>query len=191
MNINITGPHKLHSYYRWSASSGNKQNSKNSDYLRMLQSQCLQLVYKWLIYNWTGEVIFTLKKRSCMCHTFNSIQAVAFPVKHRTQNQHMKLPLTFDLSDTAEGVFEGVKSAGAPLHLSLWWQTDLQLIQGSHQLFLGLDASRLIAAAAAGGRRVLFRAGAQQAVSQRAAGWRGAVRVWAEGEGIKNKRVGI
>ncbi len=89
----------------------------------------------------------------------------------------MKLPLTFDLSDTAEGVFEGVKSAGTSLHLSLWWQTDLQLIQGSHQLFLGLDASRLIAAAAAGGWRVLFRAGAQQAVSQRAAGWREAVRV--------------
>lgn len=89
----------------------------------------------------------------------------------------MKFPLTSDLSDTAEGVFEGIKGAGASLHLPLRWQTDLQLIQGSHQLFLCLDTSGLITAAAAGGRRVLFGAGAQQAVSQRAAGWRRAVRV--------------
>lgn len=89
----------------------------------------------------------------------------------------MKFPLTSDLSDTAEGIFEGIKGAGAPLHLSLLWQADLQLVQGSHQLFLCLDTSRLITAAAAGGRRVLFGAGAQQTVSQRAAGWRRAVRV--------------
>lgn len=89
----------------------------------------------------------------------------------------MKFLLTSDLSDTAEGVFEGIKGAGAPLHLSLRWQADLQLIQGSHQLFLGLDTSRLITAATAGGRRVLFGAGAQQAVSQRTAGRRRAVRV--------------
>lgn len=60
-------------------------------------------------------------------------------------------PLTLDLSDAVKCVFEGVEGAGASFGLPLSGQSNLELLQRPHQLLLGLDTSRLLTAAAAGG----------------------------------------
>lgn len=63
------------------------------------------------------------------------------------------------------------------------WQTQLQLLNGLHELFLALDPRRLIAAATRGGGGVNLGAGGQQAVRQGAAGRRETLGV---GAGRKN-----
>lgn len=65
------------------------------------------------------------------------------------------------------------------LGLALSWQAQLQLLDGLHELFLGLDPRRLVAAAARGGGGVVLRAGRQQAVCQGATGRREALGVGA------------
>lgn len=69
------------------------------------------------------------------------------------------------------------------LGLALVGQAELQLLDGLHELFLGLDPGRLVAAAARGGGRVVLRAVGQQAVGQGAAGGRRALGVGAGGRG--------
>lgn len=65
------------------------------------------------------------------------------------------------------------------LGLALGGQPQLQLFDGLHQLLLGLDPGRLIAAAAGGRGEVLLRAVGQQAVRQGAARGRQALGVGA------------
>lgn len=86
--------------------------------------------------------------------------------------QNQERALTSDLSDAVEGVFQGVQGAGVAFALALRGHAQLQLLDGLHQLFLGLDSCRLVAAAARGGGGVVLRAGGQQAVRQGAAGGR-------------------
>lgn len=50
------------------------------------------------------------------------------------------------------------------LSLALVGQPQLELLDGLHELLLGLHPGRLVAAAARGGRGVVLRAGGQQAV---------------------------
>ena len=57
------------------------------------------------------------------------------------------MPPTFDLLDTAEGVFQGVERAGLALAPFLGGQVHLQLLDGLEQLFLRLGLGRLFAAA--------------------------------------------
>lgn len=67
-------------------------------------------------------------------------------------------PLTSDLPDALKSVFECTQGAGVALGFALRWQADLQLLDGLHQLFLGLKPRRLVAAAAGGGGGVMLRA---------------------------------
>lgn len=74
--------------------------------------------------------------------------------------------LTSNLFDTLKSVFERAESAGVALGLTLVGQSQLELLDGLHELLLGLHPGRLVAAAAGGGGRVVLGAGGQQAVRQ-------------------------
>lgn len=65
------------------------------------------------------------------------------------------------------------------LSLALVGQPQLELLNGLHELLLGLHPGRLVAAAAGGGGWVVLRASGQQAVRQRTAGRREALGVGA------------
>lgn len=65
------------------------------------------------------------------------------------------------------------------LGLALVGQPQLELLDGLHELLLGLHPGRLVAAAAGGGGRVVLGAGGQQAVRQRTTGGREALGVGA------------
>lgn len=64
--------------------------------------------------------------------------------------------------DAAERVLERVERGRAALGLALGRQADLELLQGLHELLLGLHACRLVTAAAAGAGGVALRAAPAQ-----------------------------
>lgn len=70
------------------------------------------------------------------------------------------------------------------LGLALVGQPQLELLDGLHELLLGLHSGRLIAAAAGGGGWVVLGARGQQAVRQRTAGRREALGVGAVEEDL-------
>lgn len=92
--------------------------------------------------------------------------------------------LTSNLFDTLKSVFQCVERAGVALGLALVGQPQLELLDGLHELFLGLHPGRLVAAAARGGGWVVLGAGGQQAVCQRTAGGREALGVGAVKEDL-------
>lgn len=64
------------------------------------------------------------KKRHC-----HFLRQVYLDIKKPPKLKH---PLTSDLSDTLEGVFECIESTGVALGLALRWQAELQLLDGLH-----------------------------------------------------------